>query len=123
MLLNVWATWCGPCRIEIPYFAKLHAAESAKGLRVIGVSIDAAEDRQKVLDLAPTLGLTYDIWLDPDQRISAILGSPGVPATLLIDRAGAVLWKHDGAVDENTPVPRRADTSAPAITALTLPID
>lgn len=103
VLLNVWATWCGPCRIEIPYFAKLHAAESAKGLRVIGVSIDAAEDRQKVLDLAPTLGLTYDIWLDPDQRISAILGSPGVPATLLIDRAGAVLWKHDGAVDENTP--------------------
>ena len=69
VLFNVWATWCGPCRVEIPYFAKLHETEGPKGLRVIGVSIDAAEDHQKVLDLAPSLGLTYEVWLDPDQRI------------------------------------------------------
>lgn len=108
VLLNVWATWCGPCRVEIPYFAELQAAEATKGLRVVGVSVDAAEDRQKVLDLAPTLGLTYDIWFDPDARISEILGGPSVPATLLIDRAGAIRWKHLGVVDNDTPGFRQA---------------
>jgi thiol-disulfide isomerase/thioredoxin len=108
----VYSTPCGPCRVEIPYFAKLHAEEGLKGLRVIGVSIDAVEDHQKVLELTPSLGLTYEIWLDPDQRIGGILGSPGVPATLLIDRAGTVLWKHDGAIDEGTPGFREALTLA-----------
>lgn len=103
VLLNAWATWCGPCRLEIPYFAKLHDARSVDGLHVVGVSIDAADDRQKVLDLAPSLGLSYDIWLDPEQRITTILGGSSVPATLLIDRTGHVVWKHLGPVDETTP--------------------
>ncbi|MBK8838623.1 MAG: TlpA family protein disulfide reductase [Hyphomonadaceae bacterium] len=62
VLVNVWATWCAPCRQEIPFLAELHARYSANGLRVIGVSIDAAADQEKVIETAPAFGINYDIW-------------------------------------------------------------
>jgi thiol-disulfide isomerase/thioredoxin len=108
VLLNVWATWCAPCRQEIPFLAELHAAEAGNGLRVIGVSIDAAEDRDKVLQFAPELGITYDIWLDPEERIGAVMRYSGVPASMLIDREGVVRWKHAGVIRATTPGFREA---------------
>lgn len=112
VLLNVWATWCAPCRQEIPYLAELHAADGPRGLRIVGVSIDKAADRQKVADLAPELGITYAVWLDPTERISRVLRSPAVPATMLVDRSGIVRWKHMGIVREETPGFREAITAA-----------
>jgi cytochrome c biogenesis protein CcmG/thiol:disulfide interchange protein DsbE len=103
VLLNVWATWCAPCREEIPYLAELHATEGANGLRVIGVSIDAARDRGKVAEQAPQLGITYDIWLDPEERIAGVMRYAGVPASMLLDRDGVVRWKHVGVLRATTP--------------------
>lgn len=103
VLLNVWATWCAPCRQEIPYLAELQAAEAGNGLRVVGVSVDAAGDRAKVAEIAPQLGITYDVWLDPNERIRGVMRYGGVPASMLIDRDGIVRWKHVGVVRASTP--------------------
>lgn len=103
VLLNVWATWCGPCREEIPYLSELSRAEAKRGLKIVGVSVDARADRAKVTDLARQLGMSYDIWLDPDDRISDLFRASGVPASVLIDRKGVLRWRHVGVVRETTP--------------------
>jgi len=103
VLLNVWATWCGPCREEIPFLARLQAKKASNGLRVVGVSIDAMADREKVLQSAAMLGLTYDLWLDPEERIGGVLRYAGLPASMLVDREGVVVWTHVGVLRETTP--------------------
>jgi thiol-disulfide isomerase/thioredoxin len=103
VLLNVWATWCGPCREEIPFLASLQAKKAASGLRVVGVSVDAMADREKVLQSAAMLGLTYDLWLDPEERIGGVLRYAGLPASMLVNREGVVVWKHVGVLRETTP--------------------
>lgn len=108
VLLNVWATWCGPCREEIPFLSDLSRAEAARGLKVVGVSIDTRGDRGKVADAVDQLGMSYDIWLDPDDRISSLFHASGVPASMLIDREGVLRWRHVGVVRETTPGFRQA---------------
>ena len=103
VLLNAWATWCKPCRQEIPFLATLQQRERANGLRVVGVSIDAADDRERVIEAAPQLGIAYDIWLDPEDRIATLTGTTAVPASVLIDREGRLRWRHVGVVREETP--------------------
>jgi len=103
VLLNAWATWCKPCRQEKPYLSALQVRERERGLRVIGVSIDELDDRAQVLEAGPRLGISYDIWLDPQDRIAALTGTTVVPASVLIDREGAIVWRHTGVLREDTP--------------------
>ena len=103
VLLNVWATWCAPCRQEIPFLAGLQTRHGASGFRVIGVSIDAAADREKVIATAPAFGINYDIWLDPEERIAGVMRYGGLPASMLIGRDGVVRWTHVGVIREDTP--------------------
>jgi peroxiredoxin len=103
VLLNVWATWCEPCRQEIPALEKIHRAYVARGLKVVGVSVDAAGDEKEVQDFSRTFGMTYAIWLDPDQRVNDTFRLVGVPSTFLLGRDGTVLWKHLGPVDPADP--------------------
>jgi thiol-disulfide isomerase/thioredoxin len=103
VLLNAWATWCKPCRQEIPYLSALQSREAARGLRVVGVSVDAAADRDAVLAAAPRLGIRYTLWLDPEERVAALTDTTAVPATVLLSRDGAVRWRHMGVLREDTP--------------------
>lgn len=103
VLLNAWATWCKPCRQEIPYLSELQSREGARGLRVVGVSVDTAADREAVLASAPRLGIRYTLWLDPDTRVAALMQTTAVPASVLIDRSGAVRWRHAGVLRQDTP--------------------
>ena len=103
VLLNAWATWCKPCRQEIPYLSELQSREGARGLRVVGVSVDTAADREAVLASAPRLGIRYTLWLDPDARVAALMQTTAVPASVLIDRSGAVRWRHAGVLRQDTP--------------------
>jgi cytochrome c-type biogenesis protein len=96
VLLNVWATWCAPCREEIPYLTRLYAQHHAEGLEIIGVSIDARGEDEKVADFAKEIGMSYPIWLDPNQRVAATFLAFGVPASYLVDRHGVLRWKHVG---------------------------
>lgn len=103
VLLNVWATWCEPCRQEIPALEKIHRSYAARGLRVVGVSVDAAGDEKEVQDFSQKVGMTYAIWLDPDQRVNDTFRLVGVPSTFLLGRDGTVLWKHLGPVNPADP--------------------
>ena len=103
VLLNVWATWCRPCREELPVLQGLHEAHAGDGLVLIGVSVDAAGDERKIREFLREFGITYDIWRDPGERVASTFFTIGVPATYLIGRDGTLLWKHLGPVRENDP--------------------
>lgn len=103
VLLNVWATWCAPCKEEIPYLESLHAAHGSAGLQIIGVSVDARGDEAKIEEFARDFRMTYPIWRDPDERVNSRFLAIGVPSTYLIDRDGILRWKHLGTLRPTTP--------------------
>lgn len=98
VLLNVWATWCGPCRSEIPQLRLIDAKYRGRGLRLVGVTIDAEGMEPQIADFVREFRMTYAIWRDPNERVSAQFRILGVPATFLIDRRGIVRWKTIGPV-------------------------
>lgn len=103
VLLNVWATWCPPCRQEIPVLQALHEENAERGLEVVGVSVDAAGEAEAVRRFADQFGITYPIWHDPQERIASTFRTTGVPTTLLIDREGRLLWRHLGPITADDP--------------------
>jgi cytochrome c biogenesis protein CcmG, thiol:disulfide interchange protein DsbE len=108
VLLNVWATWCHPCRREIPELERLHRARTPQGLRVVGVSINERGQEGAIRDFLRAFGVNYAIWLDPEDRISPTFALIGVPGTFLIGRDGTLLWSHVGPVNANDPGLNRA---------------
>lgn len=108
VLLNVWATWCHPCREELPDLERLHRTLGPRGLRVVGVSIDEAGSRDAVADFAKQFGVTYEVWLDPADRISSRYRLIGVPSTFLVGADGVLLWKRMGPVKADDPELRAA---------------
>lgn len=103
VLLNVWATWCLPCKEEIPYLQLLHTQHAAEGLQIVGVSVDVRGDESKIQDFARDFNMTYAIWRDPDERVNSRFLAIGVPSTYLIDRDGVLRWKHLGTLRATTP--------------------
>lgn len=101
VLLNVWATWCAPCRDEIPYLQKLHMEHEKDGLSIIGISVDALGEDQKIADFTREFAMTYPIWRDPNERILTQFMAIGVPASYLIDRQGVLQWKRVGIIRES----------------------
>ena len=97
ILLNVWATWCGPCRFEIPELQKLHDAYGKRGFKVVGVSVDEG-DAAEVKQFAADQKMTYPVVLDPDGRIANLLQTMVLPTTVLIDRHGKIVWRQVGAI-------------------------
>jgi cytochrome c biogenesis protein CcmG, thiol:disulfide interchange protein DsbE len=100
VLLNVWATWCIPCRREIPELQALHQEFEGKGLKVVGVSVDGGEAGSDVAgfmkDFGMTFGMTYMVLRDPAERVLTVFRIQGVPASYLIDREGIVRWRTIG---------------------------
>lgn len=112
VLLNVWATWCHPCRDEIPVLEALHREHGAHGLKVVGVSIDDAGRIADVRQFASEFGVTYPIWHDPDQRVMPTFSVIGVPTTFLIGRDGRLIWRKTGEVKAGDPALAAALDSA-----------
>ncbi|MBV6523039.1 MAG: Thiol-disulfide oxidoreductase ResA [Gemmatimonadaceae bacterium] len=100
VLLNVWATWCAPCREEIPYLQRLHQTREKDGLSIVGVSVDAAGEDARISAFVKEFAMTYPVWRDPNERILTQFMAIGVPASYLIDRRGVLVWKHVGIVRE-----------------------
>jgi peroxiredoxin len=98
VLLNVWATWCHPCRDEIPELLVLYDKYQPRGLELVGVSIDATGSDDAIRSFMNNFRMTYPVWRDPDERVSAEFLVVGVPATFLIDRSGTLRWKKTGRV-------------------------
>jgi cytochrome c biogenesis protein CcmG, thiol:disulfide interchange protein DsbE len=98
VLLNVWATWCHPCRTEIPELQAMHDRYAAQGFEVIGVSVDVDGSDADIRDFMEEYRMTYPVWRDPEERVMARFLVLGVPATYLIDRTGTLLWKKTGPI-------------------------
>lgn len=103
VLLNVWATWCEPCRVEMPSMEALHKDFSAKGLRVVAVSIDQIAGPPQIREYARELGLTFDILHDSSQAISRAYQVHGYPQSFVIGRDGTIRRKWIGAENWNSP--------------------
>lgn len=103
VLLNVWATWCAPCREEIPVLQEIHEQRAHEGVRVIGVSVDDATARGHIRRFAAEIGMTYDIWLDPGEHVSSAFLLHGIPSTILFDRLGRERWRKVGPIEPADP--------------------
>jgi thiol-disulfide isomerase/thioredoxin len=89
VVVNVWASWCGPCRFEFPAFQQVSAAYG-KRVAFLGVnSLDSADAAGTFLEEAP---VPYPSYSDPDEAIKSELGARGLPATVFYDRAGKLVY-------------------------------
>jgi cytochrome c-type biogenesis protein len=100
VLLNTWATWCTPCKKEMPWLQTLNERYGDRGLQVIGVSIDRKGQDDAVRSYARDLGVTFPIWRDTSNRFARTFETTGVPETLLVGRDGQVLYRWKGALTE-----------------------
>jgi cytochrome c biogenesis protein CcmG, thiol:disulfide interchange protein DsbE len=91
-VINLWATWCQPCRKELPAFQQVSAARP--DVRFVGV--DIAEDAATARDYLAGLGVTFDQYLDPRGELSDGLGTAVLPVTVVVDAAGRVATEHVG---------------------------
>ena len=96
ILLNFWATWCMPCRQEMPAMERLWQRYKNKGLVVLGVSNDDAEKRRRVATFVKKVDLSFPILLDTKSLVSDLYGVSGIPVSYLISRDGIVLAKIVG---------------------------
>jgi cytochrome c biogenesis protein CcmG, thiol:disulfide interchange protein DsbE len=99
VLLNVWATWCQPCVVEMPAIERLYHDYGPQGLKVVAVSIDTGATDAEVRAFATQRGLTFDILRDSIQSIVGQYQTTGVPETFVIARDGVIRKKVIGASD------------------------
>ena len=102
VLLNFWATWCPPCREEIPSMVKLNESMAGKPFQMLAVSIDDG-GKDAVEAFFKRGGYTLPALLDPDQKTGGRYGITGVPETFVIDPKGVILKKVIGPMDWNHP--------------------
>jgi len=99
VFLNIWATWCAPCREEMPSMEKLYQRlHDNKGFVMLAVSQDTSS-RDEVLAYVKKHGYHFDVLLDPKNAVAETYKVSGVPETFIIDRQGRIVAHHSGAFD------------------------
>ncbi|HKW49476.1 MAG TPA: TlpA disulfide reductase family protein [Gemmatimonadaceae bacterium] len=106
VLLNVWATWCEPCKVEMPSMEELYRAYGPRGVHIVAVSIDDAVPDDSIRAYAKNLGLTFEILHDPTHEIERAYQTTGYPESFVIDRGGTIRKKWISAADWNAPSSR-----------------
>lgn len=104
-IINIWATWCVPCRLEMPSMEKLYREFKDRGFQIAAVSIDKG-DPKVIRDFAKEYGLTFDLLHDPSGDIQALYRTTGVPESFVVDRRGMVVKWLIGGYDWTAPVQR-----------------
>lgn len=106
VMINIWATWCGPCRIEMPSIEELHRAYASKGLKIVAVSVDDPGTDPQIRDFVKEYGLTFEVLHDPggqEGKVSRDYQTSGYPETVIIGRDGIIRKKFLGAHNWNSP--------------------
>lgn len=97
VLVNFWATWCGPCQVEMPHLQAMYAELASKGLAVVGISIDDARSSSMVKPLVSSKKLTYPVLLDTQSSVVALYNpAKTLPYNALIGSDGSLLYSHAG---------------------------
>jgi cytochrome c biogenesis protein CcmG, thiol:disulfide interchange protein DsbE len=105
-MINVWATWCLPCRVEMPSIEALYRDYGPKGLKVLAVSIDDPGTDETIRSFVKQYGLTFEVLHDPKAKISETYDILGYPETLIVGKDGVIRKKLMSAVDWNSPESR-----------------
>jgi cytochrome c biogenesis protein CcmG, thiol:disulfide interchange protein DsbE len=103
VLLNIWATWCYPCRREMPELEELHRELKASGLNVVAVSVDAPGAAGEIREFLDELGLTMQVLHDSKADVSKVFSTRGVPETFLIGADGVLRHHWIGRINARSP--------------------
>lgn len=98
LVVNLWASWCTPCRTEMPSFERVHQQVGDR-VNIVGLTDDPDLDAARTA--ATTTGVTYPLLVDTHGRFQSDLGITGLPATLFVDADGNVVSTHSGVLDED----------------------
>jgi thiol-disulfide isomerase/thioredoxin len=94
VLINFWASWCGPCRKEMPILEQLNKAYKSKGVQLVGVNVEPnSDDALKYLKNIP---VSFPILFDRTSNVSKLYQVQGMPNTVILDRSGKVRYIHRG---------------------------
>lgn len=110
VLLNFWATWCVPCRLEMPTMEQAYRDYKARGLEILAVSIDVGHPLVVAVNVAQfmeELKLTFPALLDPEMEVARRYRVFGIPVTFLIDREGIIRAREQGFQDWTSPESRK----------------
>ncbi|MEX2126277.1 MAG: TlpA disulfide reductase family protein [Woeseia sp.] len=94
VMVNFWATWCGPCRQEMPLLDDLFVRYERVGFSLLGVNID--DDSSRAMEMAEELGVTFPVLFDERKEVSKLYQVEAMPVTVLIDREGTIRHVHLG---------------------------
>ncbi len=94
VMLNFWASWCGPCRQEMPRLNRLYEKYHASGFQLLGVNVD--DDVRNAVGASSQLGVHFPVLLDTEKKVSRLYELNTMPSTVLIDRDGRVRYIHPG---------------------------
>ena len=94
VMINFWATWCGPCRQEMPLLDELYARYHRVGFNLLGVNID--DDTTRALRMVEELDLHFPVVFDTRKEVSRLYNVEAMPATILVDREGKIRHVHHG---------------------------
>jgi peroxiredoxin len=100
VLINFWATWCGPCRMEIPEFNELHKSYHEKGLEILGISV--SDNKKQLKNFTKSFAVDYPLLYGSSRDMNNIMKDYGgvyaVPSSFLIGKQGSIIWKYPGAI-------------------------
>jgi len=94
VMINFWATWCGPCRQEMPLLDELYSRYQRVGFNLLGVNID--DDSGRAMQMVRELGVTFPVLFDSRKEVSKLYEVEAMPVTVLVDREGRVRHVHHG---------------------------
>jgi peroxiredoxin len=94
VMVNFWATWCGPCRQEMPLLDELYSRYQRVGFSLLGVNID--DNQAKAMNMVTELGVSFPVLFDSRKEVSKLYEVDAMPVTVLIDREGTVRYVHHG---------------------------
>jgi thiol-disulfide isomerase/thioredoxin len=103
LFVNVWATWCGPCRQEMPSMAQLYREFQGQGLVMVAVS---SEDADTVRDYAASARYPFTILVDSEDVLGQRFGIDAIPTTFIVDKQGHLVYQHVGFNDWSSPAVR-----------------
>lgn len=100
VIINFWATWCGPCRVEMPHLQAAYEAHQSDGLVVLGVNLTERDSPQAVPDFLAEFGLTFPVVLDESGHVAEMYRVFGQPASVFVNEAGVIHQVFQGPVNE-----------------------